>query len=155
MSDHRIARAPESRIDQLMVHSAVSRDIIVDQTAVIDDVDGERGLLLQIRLPSYRSLPLCCIEKIGVTIDGRGVDLSTAALRIENSWHRLARLPEMIDVWWFILDTATLFVPEVAVFGRHEVAVEIVRVEPYITAGRFSFTNASTACVLVEDPTDA
>ena len=155
MSDDRTARAPQSRIDQLMTHSAVSRKIIVDQTAIIADVDGERGLLLHIRLPSYRSLPLSCIEKIGVTIDGEDVDLSAAALRIENSWHRLTRLPTLLDVWWFILDTATLFVPEVVVSGRHEVVVEIVRVEPYITAGRFSFTNASTACVLVEDATDA
>jgi len=138
-----------------MAHSAISREIIVNQTAVNDEVEGEKGLLLKIRLPSYRSLPLSCIEKIGVKIDGKDVSLSAAALRIENSWHPLAYLPTLLDVWWFILDPATLFVPKVVVSGRHEVAVEIVRVEPYITAGRFSFTNTSTASLLVEETTNA
>jgi hypothetical protein len=155
MSENQPVRTPQSRIDQLMAHSAISREIIVNQTAVNDEVEGEKGLLLKIRLPSYRSLPLSCIEKIGVKIDGKNVCLSAAALRIENSWHPLAYLPTLLDVWWFILDPATLFVPKVVVSGRHEVAVEIVRVEPYITAGRFSFTNTSTASVLVEETTNA
>jgi hypothetical protein len=155
MIENQPLRAPQSRIEQLMAHGAISREIIFNQIAVIDEVEGEKGLLLEIRLPSYRSLPLSCIEKIGVKVGGEDVSLSAAALRIENRWHRLANLPTLLDVWWFILDQATLFVPMVVVSGRHEVAVEIVRVEPYITAGRFSFTNTSTASVLVEETSNA
>lgn len=155
MSDDRIVRAPQRRIDQLMEHDAISREIIVDQRAAVGEFGGRRGLLLRIRLPSYRSLPLACIERLGVTIDGEVVDLSAGALQIEHGWHPLADLPTLIDTWWFILDLATLFVPATIAPGWHQVTVEIVRVEPYITAGRFSFTSAGTAAVLVEDAADA
>lgn len=155
VADDRIAKATQSRIDQLMAHEAISREIVVDQTATIAEFDGRRGLLLHIRLPSYRSLPLACIERIGVTVDGEHVDLLAGALRIENGWHPLSALPTLLDTWWFILDTAVLFVPTIVSAGRHQVAVEVVRVEPYITAGRFSFTDSSTATVFIEDVTNA
>lgn len=151
MSETRTLSASQSRIKKLMAQSAISREIVVDQEATVGQIGGRNGLLLDIRLPSYRSLPLSCIEKIGATIDGSAADLSSAALRIENEWYPLAALPTLLDIWWFILDTAVLFVPGFVEAGRHEVTIEIVRVEPYITAGRFSFTTSSTATAFVEE----
>ncbi|HRE28689.1 MAG TPA: hypothetical protein PK954_18740, partial [Anaerolineales bacterium] len=44
-------------------------------------------------------------------------------------------------LWWFILDTADLFVASETPLAQGEHAVEgtLVTVEPYVTGGRFSF----------------
>lgn len=142
--------SPE-RLAQLMDQPMISREIIVDQAASLGSLSGSRGLFIEVRLPSYRSLPLACIEKISVELDGQLLELSEAMIRIDSKWYSMQDLPTLTEVWWFILDFATLFVPVVPTPGIHQVAVEIVRVEPYITAGRFSFTNTSNAQIDVKE----
>ncbi|GEM_PF-5988317 len=101
--------------------------------------EGQLGYLLRIRLPSYRSLPLSCIERIEVKIDGRGVDPEGMRLFLGGHSHRLDELASLSKIFWWILDHADLFVPwaEPLEQGEHEVAAVMVTVEPYMTGGRF------------------
>ncbi len=58
---------------------------------------------------------------------------------------RLAELAQLSDVWWFILDYGELFVPlaDRLTPGLHDVSGTMETVEPYMTAGRFSFRHCS------------
>ena len=110
-------------------------------------VEGHSGVLIRVRLTSYRSLPLSCIESIQVSVDGVAADPGTVRLVLNGRTHRLHELAKLNDVWWFILDYADLFVPLRVPLGGggHEVKGDLVTVEPYMTAGRFSFHHAAQA----------
>jgi len=101
--------------------------------------EGRRGLLFRVRLPSYRSLPLSCIEKIELTIDGEPVEPGRMRFILGGYGHRLDELPMLSKIFWFILDYADVFVesPEPLSAGEHAVDAVMVTVEPYMTGGRF------------------
>lgn len=145
MNDFKIEN--NGRVASLMANQAISREIIVDQKADKQVVKGCVGYKLNIRLPSYRSLPLSCIEDISVKINGQSVPAEQVFLNVDSAWHALSELKNLHETWWDILDFAGLFIIPSDVNGESDVEVEIVRVEPYITAGRFSFTNISKAKV--------
>jgi hypothetical protein len=64
---------------------------------------------------------------------------------MDNHSYKLDELPRLSKIWWFILDHAQLFVPRETELspGEHDVEGMLVTVEPYMTAGRFSFFNTS------------
>jgi len=103
--------------------------------------DGRRGFQLKVRLTSYRSLPLSCIEGIKLKVDGEEIDPKSLVLTLNNYSHKLDELPRLSHVWWFILDYGELFVPRETPLapGEHEIEGTLITVEPYMTAGRFSF----------------
>lgn len=116
--------------------------------------DGQPGLEIKVRLTSYRSLPLSCIESIALRLDGREIDPQRLVLSVAGGRYRLGDLGALTDVWWFILDYADLYVPLPAALaaGEHDVEATLVTVEPYMTAGRFSFHNSSRKRLALEDP---
>jgi hypothetical protein len=57
----------------------------------------------------------------------------------------LSELAALNTVWWFVLEHATLFVPHKPLSsGEHLFEATLITVEPYVTAGRFSFYNFCT-----------
>lgn len=114
--------------------------------------DGQKGVQVKVRLTSYRSLPLSCIEGIQLSIDGQPVDPRDIVFTLDNHSYKLDELPRLSKIWWFILDHAQLFVPRETELpsGEHEVEGTLVTVEPYMTAGRFSFFNTSRKQLCLE-----
>ena len=105
---------------------------------------GTPGFKLKVRLTSYRALPLSCIEGIELKIDGKPIAPSDITFIYNGYSHKLNELPRLHTVWWFILDYAELFVARAGglAAGKHTVEGTLITVEPYITAGRFSFFNS-------------
>ena len=104
--------------------------------------NGVEGVEIKVRLTSYRALPLSCIEGIILKIDGQQIDNSTLTITVNQHDYKLAELPSLSNVWWFILEHATVFVPGKLVPGGHDLDGTLITVEPYVTAGRFSFYNS-------------
>lgn len=114
--------------------------------------DGKQGFKLKVRLTSYRSLPLSCIEGMQLKIDGEPIDPKDITFILNNYSHRLDEFPHLSNIWWFILDYAELFIARAngLADGEHEVEGTLITVEPYITAGRFSFFNSAKKRLLLE-----
>jgi len=129
------------------------RSFLADDEIRNVERNGEKGFLVRVNLTSYRSLPLSCLEKIELSIDGRPVDPASMRLILNNFVIRLQDFKNMRSVWWYILDQADLFVisPQPLPAGKHYVEALLVTVEPYVTGGRFSFYNASKKYLAVSE----
>ena len=114
--------------------------------------DGKQGFKLKVRLTSYRSLPLSCIEGMQLKIDGEPIDSNDITFTLNNYSHKLADISQLSTIWWFILDYAELFIAreDGLAAGEHEVEGTLITVEPYITAGRFSFYNTAKKRLFLE-----
>jgi len=114
--------------------------------------EGRKGLEFKVRLTSYRSLPLSCIEGIELSIDGQAVNPSDIRLTVDNHSYKLDELRHCSNIWWFILDFASLFVAweSALAAGEHDIEGTLITVEPYITSGRFSFFNTSRKRLCLE-----
>ncbi len=113
---------------------------------------GQEGYEVQVRLTSYRSLPLSCVEGLTLKVDGQEVSAENITFIMNGYSHSISELPQLSSIWWFILDTATLFVAHEGGLsaGVHEVEGTLITVEPYITAGRFSFYNSAKKSLQLE-----
>lgn len=128
------------------------RGFLADRPLRNATVGGVAGIALSVRLTSYRSLPLSCIQAIQLSIDGRSCDPAELRLALNYATHSVAELAGLSHVWWFILDYAELFAPLVVPLaaGPHEIEGTLVTVEPYMTAGRFAFHNYARRSLLLE-----
>lgn len=131
---------------------AKDRGFIGDEPLRRATVNDKQGVQLKVRLTSYRSLPLSCIEAIELKIDGERIDPDGLVLTLDSAQYRLRDLPKLSKVYWFILDHADLFAPlsKALTAGAHEVEGTLVTVEPYMTAGRFSFHNSARKTLPLE-----
>ena len=107
--------------------------------------EGKSGYLVRICLTSYRSLPLSCLDKIELSVDGEAIAPENMLLVLNGISHKLSDLPKLHHLFWFILDYADLFVEskEPLSPGEHLVEAMLVTVEPYMTGGRHPFFNPS------------
>jgi hypothetical protein len=134
-----------------VVGAATERPQPKDRSFLCDDElrnvnhEGRPGFLVRVLLPSYRSLPLSCIEKIELSIDGAPVDPKSITFVLNGYSHKLDELGQLSKIFWFILDYADLFVErdEPLSAGEHVIAGTMVIVEPYMTVGRFPFFYSS------------
>ncbi len=103
--------------------------------------EGQAGYWVRVRLMSYRSLPLSCIEDIRLSVDGAPIEPERITFVLNGYGHKLAELGKLSRLWWFILDPADLFVASDVPLtpGEHAIEGTLVTVEPYVTGGRFSF----------------
>lgn len=108
--------------------------------------EGKSGYLVRICLTSYRSLPLSCLDRIELSVDGKAVDPQKIRFVLNGYSHKLDELPTLPHRFWFILDYADLFVESTQPLppGEHLVEAMLVTVEPYMTGGRHAFFNTST-----------
>ena len=108
-------------------------------------IDGAPGVLVSVRLTSYRSLPLSCLEKISLWINGNAIDSAEIELILGGNAYSLDELPALAHLWWFILDVGHLRVRLSEPLGQGDVQLrgELITVEPYVSNGRFHFVNTA------------
>jgi hypothetical protein len=86
-----------------------------------------------IRLPWYRGLPLSCIERIDVAIDGAPASRDDLSLTLHGINHKLDELGSLNEVFWFVRHTAALHVrtPKPLEPGAHDMKVVMHLNIPY------------------------
>lgn len=91
-------------------------------------------LVLDLRLPWYRSLPLSVVMPTQLAVDGQAVPLDGATVEYEGRRFTLAELPEQVGTVWFIQDSVLLHVPLAAPLaaGAHRVLLTLNLYPPYI-----------------------
>jgi len=141
------SRQPDDRLRQILAHQGISRRFFSALPARRAERGGVAGLDLVVRLTSYRSLPLSCIAGIEIAIDGAPVDPAGLRLIVDGIDYTLAELGGLSGRWWFILDNALLFVPCARIESDLRVDGTLLTVEPYITAGRFTFRASDSRVV--------
>lgn len=91
------------------------------------------GVVLDIRLPWYRSLPLSTVEVASLRVDGREIAPERMSFELNGRRFRLTELPELVNEWWFVTDSAYLHVDDPAVLGEgHAVELTLNLYPPYI-----------------------
>jgi hypothetical protein len=102
----------------------------------------ETGFEVQLRLKWYRSLPLSCIEKLQLSLDGQPVDQGLMRFGINGHQYRLEELKELVEEFWFIQDSAILSIIQPGIVRRgesHKIEVELAMRYPYIPIGPGKF----------------
>lgn len=128
-------------IRAILARTGKRRSFLRDEPVRNVTRNGIAGIQSAVNLPSYRSLPLSCLEGLALRIDGEDIDVSDAMLLLNGHQHRFTDLLALSHLWWFILDSGAIFVPRAQYLssGCHQFDATLITVEPYITAGRFSF----------------
>jgi hypothetical protein len=92
------------------------------------------GLVLDVRLPWYRSLPLSVVMPSELLVDDQPVSLAGASVEHEGRRYPLAELPEQTAAWWFVQDSVRLQVPlaQPLAAGAHRVVFTLHLFPPYI-----------------------
>ena len=140
-------------IRAILAHTGKSRSLLRDEAIRNVTLNGVAGFRLRINLTSYRALPLSCIEGLKLKVDGEEIDTAAALLILNGVSHKMADLSGLSRIWWFILDPATIFVPcdTPLACGHHRVDATLITVEPYVTAGRFSFYQSDSKTLAVDE----
>ena len=109
-------------------------------------IDGVEGMCVQVTLTSYRSLPLSCIDLLELTVDGTKVAASDLKLILGEQIFSTADFAKSHNNWWFILETAEAWFPRsyLSDNSKHEISGTLIKVEPYISNGRWHFTSKCT-----------
>ncbi len=135
----------------ILAHTGKPRSLLCDEPIRNVIHEGVAGFELSVNLTSYRSLPLSCIEGLQLKVDGEEMNVAAALLTLNGVSHKFADLCGLSKVWWFILEPATVFVPCAMPLapGEHKVDATLITVEPYVTAGRFSFYHPTSKVLSV------
>jgi hypothetical protein len=93
-----------------------------------------QGLVLDMRLPWYRSLPLSVVMPTQLMVDGEPLSLERATVSYEGRHYTLTELPEQVGTVWFIQDSVLLHVPtpKPLASGQHHVLLTLNLYPPYI-----------------------
>ncbi len=111
------------------------------------------GYAVQARLNWYRSLPLSCVEKVSLALDGAPVDPARIRFGINGHEYRLDELDDLVEEFWFVQDSATLHVLQpgaVAKDETHTLQAEITLRFPYIPVGFGKFLTTPTSCTTTQ-----
>lgn len=106
--------------------------------AVLVSAAGTRAepgrLVLEIRLPWYRSMPLSVVEIGEVVLDGRTIPLDGARFKTAGQAWTLPELREQTDRYWFVQDSAFLALPVAGLDAdtEHHVSFVLKLFPPYI-----------------------
>lgn len=134
--------------------SPFTRQFLLDRPIRIGTFAGKKGYFITIRLTSYRSLPLSCIEKVELSVDGKAVAPEAITFVLNGFGMKPSEFVDNRHIFWWILDPAELFVEDAQGLpeGEHVVEGDMVVIEPYITAGRGAFPHPSKKHLSVETP---
>jgi hypothetical protein len=111
---------------------------------------GKKGFEVQLRVSSYRSIPLWTIKNIGLKVDGKAFDSKEMIFTLDGCSHKLEDLQRLVGKHWFVLDYAILFVPKAdgLAAGSHEVEGSMTVVNTTHTGG--TTTNSSKKSLMLE-----
>lgn len=112
-----------------------------------------KGFCTGLRLTWYRALPLSCIERITVTVDGVRVPENTITLELGSTGPLpLSALAPLTDTWWYVLDSALLTVESAAATapGAHEVTIVLGLYIPYLPVAGSPLVNLDTDSAQLE-----
>lgn len=93
------------------------------------------GFRTSLRLPWYRALPLSCVERVEVSVDGVSVPSESITLTLGDAGpFSVPDLAPLTDTWWYVLDSAVLSViaPAAAEPGTHTIEVSMGLYIPYL-----------------------
>ena len=129
-----------------------TRSFLTNDNIRVGEFFGEKGFFIKVQLTSYRSLPLSCIQKIELRVDGKKIEPEKMTFVLNGFGSKLADMPKLRHIFWWILDPAEIFVPDKdgLAAGEHLVEGNLVTVEPYMTAGRDSFEHPCQKRLMVE-----
>lgn len=105
------------------------------------------GFEVKVRLNWYRSLPLSCVEKVRLVIDGEEISPERIVFGINEHCYPLTALETKTAEYWFVLDSALLKVtaPGGITGGEeHDLEAEITLRAPYILVGPGKFLTMPT-----------
>lgn len=119
--------------------------------------NGADGLLVPVRLTSYRSLPLSCIHEIRLALDGNPIPAESITFILDGHSYPIADLRDRTDLWWYILDFAMLFFTLGAALepGSHELDGSLTIIVPFATGGRVTRTAHSQVHFTTDSETPA
>jgi len=66
------------------------------------------GLLLDVRLNWYRSVPLSCVERLEVALDGTSLPAERTTVELGGARCAIGELAAQDQRWWSVLDAATV-----------------------------------------------
>lgn len=113
------------------------------------------GFRTGLRLPWYRALPLSCVERIDVQVDGQDVPVENLTLSLGDSGpYTFAELAELTDKYWYVLDSAELKVrTDVATTpGEHEITIGFGLYIPYLPVNGAPLKNLDSCTATLEVP---
>lgn len=114
------------------------------------------GFETDLRLPWYRALPLSCVERMDVSVDGRPVppDNVTISLGPDGPF-LLEELADLTDTFWYVLDSARLHVtsPAATEPGSHEIDLGFGLYIPYLPVNGAPLRNLDSCNAILEVPT--
>jgi hypothetical protein len=108
----------------------------------------EDGYEVQVRLNWYRSLPVSCVETVQLSLDGEPVSPEQISFEINQHRFTLTEMPEQVEEFWFVQDSAVLHVNapgKVAAGETHTIQAEIALRFPYIMIGPGRFLTTPTS----------
>jgi hypothetical protein len=96
----------------------------------------DSALVLAVRLNWYRSVPLSCVERLEVELDGAGLPAERTTLELGGGRFEIGRLTDRDETWWPVLDAATVRVELDAPpsGGPHTVGVVLGTRIPYLVS---------------------
>jgi len=126
---------------------------LIDSTTVVPTVGGFEA---DLRLPWYRALPLSCVERIDVKVDGQPVPISDVSFSLgAHGPYSFEELAELTDTYWYVLDSARLRVTSepATTPGSHEISVGFGLYIPYLPVNGAPLKNLDSCTATLEVPT--
>jgi hypothetical protein len=105
------------------------------------------GYEVGVRLNWYRSLPISCVEKVALSLDGQSIDSSVIRFEVNGKEFSLDEMEDKVEEFWFVQDTARVHVQDpgkVKPGEEHIVEAEIALRFPYIAVGPGRFLTIPT-----------
>lgn len=97
--------------------------------------ETDEGFTTNVRLPWYRALPLSCVERMDVSVDGQPVPVDDVTLTFGDVGPlKLRELAALTDTYWYVLDSAKLSVKSDSARrpGSHEINLAFGLYIPYL-----------------------
>lgn len=94
----------------------------------------DAGIAFGVRLPWYRALPMSVVDVAEVKVDGQVVPKSKLRIEINGRTFAADALGELVDEWWYVLDSARIHVddPALGKTAKHTVDLTLTLYPPYI-----------------------
>ena len=108
------------------------------ERVIVDDsvTSGPDGLAARLRIPWYRALPVSCVDRLEVAIDGADVPQDHVRFVFDGTAYRLDELDPFFDTWWYVLDDAGLLIVDPPEHGAEvELTVTLGMRIPYLPVG--------------------